>query len=223
MASEARLTSGLSTRDKSTPRKRKKSDASLSDSEPEEAQNDMEMENENESDTQNDIAHDLESVANSQARQKNFRGAHPRFAPRNIIHNFKFPVVLEDIGKPDASEKLADYDFDINRLMTIAQVGKIKTSKKISGKKYIVDCQSQKQRENILRLIQLRTPGGGYIPVRPRIPEPTTEGVMGPIGRNVTVSDLQEKIDDYNEQNPRKLISMENVFPFNIFFLNAKI
>ena len=130
-----------------------------------------------------------------------------KFVPRNIVHNFKFPLILEDIGKSGSAEQLADYDFDLNRLMTLAQIGRIKTSKKISSKKYIIDCFSDKQRENTLKLVQLRTPGGGYIPIKPRIPEPTTEGVIGPIGRNVSMEELKEKIDEYNQSNPTKIVS----------------
>ena len=130
-----------------------------------------------------------------------------KFVPRNIIHNFRFPVILEDIGKAGSAEQLADYDFDINRLMAQAQVGRIKTSKKISTKKYILDCFSYKQRENILRLVQLRTPGGGYIPIKARVPEPTTEGVIGPIGKNVSHEDLQDKISEYNTSNPKQSVS----------------
>ena len=141
------------------------------------------------------------------SRQSTQKKVKSKFIPRNIIHNFKFPLILEDIGKTGSAEQLADYDFDVNRLMTLAQVGHIKTSKKISNKKYIIDCFSNKQRENILKLVQLRTPGGGYIPIKPRIPEPTTEGVIGPIGKNVGIGELNEKVIEYNRNNPRKSIS----------------
>ena len=55
--------------------------------------------------------------------------------------------------------------------------------------------------------MQLRTPGGGYIPIKPRVPEPTTEGVIGPIGKNVTMEDLKDKIAEYNQCNPSRIIS----------------
>ena len=174
-----------------------------------EFENDLHVSSDSESGSNSDSDSDdnMPSLEDGVTKQSKRKKRTSKFVPRNIIHNFKFPLILEDTGRPGSAEQLANYDFDLNRLMALAQVGRIKTSKKISGNKYIIDCFSNKQRENILKLVQLRTPGGGYIPIKPRVPEPTTEGVIGPIGKNVTMEDLKEKITEYNQCNPTKTIS----------------
>ena len=132
-----------------------------------------------------------------------------------VVHDFKYPIVVEDMGKPDATESLSKYDFDLNKLMQNAQVGNIKMSKKISNKKYILDCQSAKQRESILKLVQLRTPNG-FIPIKVKIPEPTTEGCIGPINKLISDSDIQEKIDEHNRLHPKQSISsVERISKFS--------
>lgn len=216
-----------------TTRKRRKLDESNSQDETHDQsqendnENDVTLSSESESESDSDIEdHDTNSdnIQNTEQRfvgiQPNSgqsRGKVPPRMPNIILHDFRFPVILEDTGRPGLnSEQLVKYDFDLNRLMNIAQVGKIKTAKKISNKKYIVECNSNKQRDCILKLVQLRTPSGGYIAINAHIPEPTTEGVIGPINKFISNDDIQEKIDEYNRVNTKLPVSkFERVIKYN--------
>ena len=60
---------------------------------------------------------------------------------------------------------------------------------------------SLSQRNTLLQK-HLRTPAGDNIPIRCKLPQPITEGVIGPINVNVTTESLQEKVNEYNDKNP---------------------
>lgn len=126
----------------------------------------------------------------------------------HYIEKYTFPVLIEDIGKGDLKqEKMSDYEFDLNRLFTLAQVGRVRATRRVAPGKFIVDCQSQSQRQSLLPKKHLRTPANGYIPIQCRIPQPVTEGVIGPITQNVPLSSIQEKVDEYNDNNTKIKIS----------------
>ena len=138
----------------------------------------------------------------------------PRMNPRpacNFIENYKFPIIIEDVGKNERNqEKLHEYEFDLNSLFSLAQVGKVRATRRVAPGKYLVDCQSVSQRQALLQKKHLRTPTGGYIPIQCKLPQPITEGVIGPISVNVSKESINDKINEYNDKNPKARIQKFN-------------
>ena len=126
----------------------------------------------------------------------------------NFIEKYTFPVLIEDTGKKEINqESLSDYEFDLNRLFTLAQVGRVRATRRVAPGKYVVDCHSHSQRQTLLPRKHLRTPAGGYVPIQCKIPQPVTEGVIGPISRSVPIESIKEKVDEYNLKYHNKKIS----------------
>ena len=126
----------------------------------------------------------------------------------NFIEKYNFPVLVEDTGKNHTNqESLSDYEFDLNRIFTLNQVGKVRATRRVAPGKYLIDCQSRPQRQSLITKASLRTPLGGYIAIQCKIPQPVTEGVIGPISPSVDIQSIKEKIEEHNANFPNNKIS----------------
>ena len=162
----------------------------------------QENNNENVHDSDSDSDDENESGNTDASRLKSYRPT------CNFIEKYTFPVIVEDRGRDHTNqEKLSDYEFDLNRLFSMNQVGKVRATRRVAPGKYLIDCQSQPQRLSLINKASLRTPAGGYIAVQCKIPLPVTEGVIGPINPNVPMETIEEKIKDHNDKVPKMKIS----------------
>lgn len=118
---------------------------------------------------------------------------------------FKFPVVIEDLGT--GTDQYSKYGAASNQIWTVNRCGKIVSQKRCKHPgRWLIECSSLTQQQYIAQQSTIKTPTGS-INIKAHIPVEQTEGVIRPVNKEWSDSDIEGLIGEASGHTAVKSVS----------------
>ena len=127
------------------------------------------------------------------------------------LPRYEHPIILEDLGRTQT--KYSRYALDVNTIWHALKIGSIRGQRPIgmNGRKWILDCGSEKQQRAISRITELKAPDGNIF-IRCTVPRPRVAGVIKGVSLDIPASDLKHHMTTYNKYKRNSEPEMADIF-----------